>query len=117
MGRRSARVAYTQAMKYLPIALLLFSIQLQAGPRLYVFDCGMINLDNLEMFGLSAEESPVRQMFVPCYLVEHPKGRLLFEGGLPKNVADSEEPVVIDGGSLVYDRWIVAKIQHIFPPV
>ena len=110
MGRRSARVAYTQAMKYLPIALLLFSIQLQAGPRLYVFDCGMINLDNLEMFGLSAEESPVRQMFVPCYLVEHPNGRLLFEGGLPKNVADSEEPVAIDGGSLVYDRWIVDQL-------
>ena len=97
-------------MKYIASLLLLFSIQAQAGPRLYVFDCGLINLDNLEMFGLTAEESSVRQMFVPCYLVEHPKGRLIFDGGLPKNVADSEGPVDIDGGSLVYDRWIVDQL-------
>jgi len=52
----------------------------------------------------------VRQLFVPCYLVEHPKGRLLFDGGLPKNVADSKEPLSIEGGSLVYDRWIVDQL-------
>ena len=97
-------------MKHTVLLFLLLSIQAQAGPRLYVFDCGLINLDNLEMFGLTAEESPVRQMFVPCYVVEHPKGRLLFDGGLPKNVADSERPVEIDGGSLVYDRWIVDQL-------
>ncbi len=97
-------------MKYLFSLLMLFSVQLQAGPKLYVFDCGLINLDNLAMFNLKAGESPVRQMFVPCYLVEHPRGRLLFDGGLPKNVADSEDPVAIEGGSLVYDRWIAEQL-------
>lgn len=100
-------------MKYLVCLLLLLSIQVQAGPRLYVFDCGLINLENLEIFNLKAEESSVRQMFVPCYLVEHPRGRLLFDGGLPKNVADSIEPVSIQGGSLVYDRWIVDQLTDL----
>ena len=89
---------------------MLFAIQVQAGPKLYIFDCGLINLDSLEIFGLKPEESPVRQMFVPCYLVEHPKGRLLFDGGLPENVADSQEPVGIEGATLVYDRWIVDQL-------
>ncbi len=97
-------------MKYLASLLLLLSCQVQAGPRLYVFDCGLIKLDNLELFNLKADESPVRQLFVPCYLVEHAKGRLLFDGGLPKNVADSEEPVAIEGGSLIYRRWIVDQL-------
>ena len=97
-------------VKYLLSCLLLFSLQVHAGPRLYVFDCGLINLQNLEIFNLEAEESPVRQMFVPCYVVEHARGRLLFDGGLPRNVADSAEPVAIDGGSLEYDRWIVDQL-------
>ena len=97
-------------MKYLVAFLLLFPFQVLAGPRLYVFDCGLINLENLEMFNLKADESPVRQLFVPCYLVEHPQGRLFFDGGLPKNVADSAAPVPIEGGSLVYDRWIVDQL-------
>ncbi len=97
-------------MKYLFFALVLCSLQVHAGPRLYVFDCGLINLPNLEIFNIEADESLVRQLFVPCYLVEHPRGRLLFDGGLPKNVADSSEPVVIDGASMEYDRWIVDQL-------
>ena len=103
---------YFDAMKYLVSLLLLFSLQVQAGPRLYIFDCGLIDLENLEIFNLKAEESPVRQLFVPCYVVEHKKGRLLFDGGLPKNVADSQAPVAIEGGSLVYERWIVDQLAE-----
>lgn len=93
-------------MKYLTGILLLLSSQAFAGPRLYVFDCGLLNLENLEMFNLAQEESNVRQMFVPCYLIEHKDGLLLWDGGLPKTVADAEEPIAVEGGSLVYDRWI-----------
>jgi N-acyl homoserine lactone hydrolase len=99
-------------MKYLLSVVLLISLQVQAGPKLYVFDCGLIELGDLKMFNLAAEESPVRQLFVPCYLVEHPRGRLLFDGGLPKTVADSPGAVAIEGGSLVYDRWIVDQLAE-----
>ena len=97
-------------MKYIVAFLLLLPLHALASPKLYIFDCGMINFDNLEMFNLKEGESSVRQMFVPCYLVEHPRGRLFFDGGLPKNVADSAEPVPIEGGSLVYERWIVDQL-------
>ena len=66
-------------VQVLALGLLLLCGQAAAGPRLYIFDCGLINLDNLAIFNLEDHESPVRQMFVPCYLVEHPEGRLLFD--------------------------------------
>jgi glyoxylase-like metal-dependent hydrolase (beta-lactamase superfamily II) len=97
-------------MKYLAFACLFFSINVLAGPKLYVFDCGLINLNNLDMFNIKAEESPVREMFVPCYMVEHSKGRLLFDGGLAKNIADSDTPVEIELGTMVYERWIVDQL-------
>jgi N-acyl homoserine lactone hydrolase len=100
-------------MKYLAGVLILISSQVFAGPKLYVFDCGLLNLDSLEMFNLTESESSVRQMFVPCYLIEHENGRLLWDGGLPKSVADAEGPVSIDGGTMVYERWIVDQLADL----
>ena len=97
-------------MKYLAGLLIFLSGQALAGPKLYVFDCGLLNLESLEIFNLAENESSVRQMFVPCYLVEHKNGLLFWDGGLPKTVADAEGPVSIDGGSMVYDRWIVDQL-------
>lgn len=97
-------------MKYVASVLILLSSQVFAGPKLYVFDCGLLNLESLEIFNLAENESPVRQMFIPCYLIEHKKGRLLWDGGLPKAVADAEEPVSIDGATMLYNRWIVDQL-------
>ena len=44
------------------------------GPKLTVFDCGSIAFDDVAAFGLTNEETPVRELFVPCYLVEHRGG-------------------------------------------
>lgn len=98
-------------MKYLAGLLIILSAQAWAGPKLYVFDCGLINLESLEIFNLAENESSIRQLFVPCYLVEHKKGLLFWDGGLPKAVADAERPVSITGGTMVYDRWIVDQLH------
>lgn len=92
--------------------LLLISTQVCAGPRLYIFNCGEIKLDSLEMFGLKESESSVRELFVPCYLVQHDKGLLLWDGGLPKNIADADGPIVSeDGISMNYERWITDQLS------
>ena len=96
--------------KILTGVLLLISTQVFAGSRLYVFDCGLINLDSLEMFGLQEQESPVKQLFVPCYLVQHEDGLLLWDGGLPKAIADNDGPVPFEGGTSVYARWITDQL-------
>jgi N-acyl homoserine lactone hydrolase len=97
-------------MNRLLALLLLCSCNAFAGPRLYLFDCGLINLDDVAMFNLKRDETDVTQMFVPCYLVQHSKGYLLWDGGLPKNIADAVDDQAIEGGTLSYDRWIVDQL-------
>jgi glyoxylase-like metal-dependent hydrolase (beta-lactamase superfamily II) len=68
-----------------------------AGPErsgaplaLLVFDCGRILFDSIEGFSIEDHESDVRELAVPCYVVEHPKGRLLWDAGLPTSLAEKE---------------------------
>jgi N-acyl homoserine lactone hydrolase len=52
------------------------------GVRLYVFDCGyLINL-NPETYNLTRQDVPDPTMSVPCFLVVHPKGTLIYDTGL-----------------------------------
>ena len=57
--------------------------------KLYVFDCGRLRLDSVAPFGLSDTETKVRELSVPCYMVEHSKGRMLWDGGLPSVIAQT----------------------------
>ena len=86
--RRIANLYRSMPMKILTTAvLLLLSSLAVASPKLYVFDCGAINLGDVTMFGLQPDETPVRELFVPCYVIEHGNQRLLWDTGLPLNVA------------------------------
>jgi glyoxylase-like metal-dependent hydrolase (beta-lactamase superfamily II) len=58
--------------------------------KLYIFDCGMLRFDSIESFTVSDDESDIRDFIVPCYVVEHENGRLLWDGGLPSKTADVE---------------------------
>ncbi len=49
--------------------------------RLYVFDCGTIHVGNTEAFGLKKEEVATSDLAVPCFLIVHPKGTLLWDAG------------------------------------
>ena len=90
------------------LALLLATTALGAAPkapsslRLYIFDCGVIKGLGVELFGFKAGEVPARDFFVPCYLVVHPKGTLMWDVGV---IADSafkaDGAPVTDGRSTV----------------
>ncbi len=56
-----------------------------SATRLYVLDCGYIFLgdETLEILSLAPDEVSTRDMAVPCYLVEHPRGTLVWDTGLP----------------------------------
>lgn len=56
--------------------------------KLYVFDCGKIRLTDTEIFSVAKDETDVRVLITPCYVVEHEKGRLLWDGGLASATAD-----------------------------
>ena len=62
----------------------------EASLKLYVFECGRLRFDTVERFSIADEETDVRELIVPCYVVDHPDGTLLWDGGLPSAVAETE---------------------------
>jgi len=90
--------------------LLVVSTTAFAQPKLYVFDCGILYLDNVAIFNLKEDETSVRELFVPCYLVEHDKGLLFWDGGLPLAVAQAEGRVALEGGTMAYERSVIDQL-------
>lgn len=58
--------------------------------RLYVFECGRLTFDDVTRFSIDNDETDVRELVVPCYVVEHPAGRMLWDGGLPSAYVDAD---------------------------
>src|SRR5438093_6684006 len=49
--------------------------------RLYVFDCGSLDIPDTSPYELKKEELVTNKMSVPCFLVAHPKGTLMWDVG------------------------------------
>lgn len=62
----------------------------EPGPRLYVFDCGMLRFESLAPFSISDDETDVRDLIVPCYVIQHKGKHLLWDGGLPSKIAEAD---------------------------
>ena len=92
--------------------LVVFSMAASApgDVRLTVFDCGYLHFEDVSPFSLTNDETPVRELFVPCYLIEHQDGRLLWDAGLPIGIA-GEDPVEIAPGATM--RYAVSLIDQL----
>ena len=84
-----------------------------ASPKLYVFDCGYFKFNDIAMFSLEANETDVREMFVPCYLIEHEKGRLLWDGGLPIEMAGKPKHFERPGVEVEYKASVVDQLAEL----
>jgi N-acyl homoserine lactone hydrolase len=82
----NARVLTTLFLASLPLALAQTAPKPPASLRLYVFDCGVIKGLSPAMFNFKPGEVKGSAMVVPCYLVVHPKGTMIWDTGV---IADS----------------------------
>src|SRR5262245_38392638 len=79
----------THRVALLAILLFAFSTHAQqakkAQPpttlRLYVFDCGSLDIPDTSPYQLKKEELATTKMSVACFLVAHPKGTLMWDVG------------------------------------
>jgi glyoxylase-like metal-dependent hydrolase (beta-lactamase superfamily II) len=83
-----------------------------ASLKLYVFDCGALRLASVEFFSIADGETAVRDLSVPCYVIEHDKGRLLWEGGLPSATAETDGWHG-DGIQKRLDRTLIEQLTEI----
>jgi N-acyl homoserine lactone hydrolase len=66
--------------------------------QLYAMDCGHATFTDIDMFaddGSFANQS--RELIVPCYLIRHPSGDLIWDTGLPEAIADMANGLTPEG--------------------
>jgi N-acyl homoserine lactone hydrolase len=59
----------------------LLGAQLPKTLRLYVIDCGVLDIPDTSNYQLKPEELATKNMSVACFLIAHPKGTLMWDTG------------------------------------
>ncbi|MGH7564743.1 MAG: MBL fold metallo-hydrolase, partial [Gemmatimonadota bacterium] len=85
----------------------------QSQLKLYVFDCGRLQFDSIVAFGIQDDETDVRELIVPCYMIEHEDGRLLWNAGLSPSLAETEGWVEQDGARARLDRTLPEQLADL----
>src|SRR5437773_1164403 len=83
--RHSTNVLQVMLLAILVTAPFAMAQQSKAQPpksvRLYVFDCGSLNIPDTTPYQLKKEELATSYMSVACFLVAHPKGTMIWDAG------------------------------------
>ena len=70
--------------------------------RLYVFDCGVIKGLSPTLFNFKEGEVKATEFVVPCYLIVHPKGTLVWDTGtIPDSAFKADGAPVTQGTGVV----------------
>jgi N-acyl homoserine lactone hydrolase len=78
--------------------------------RLYMFDCGWLFNLNPETYNLTRQDVPDPTMPVPCFLVAHPNGVLLYDAGLGDHLIGRTPNFRRGAGN---SHWIVFKTLNL----
>ena len=87
--------------------------------RVYLFDCGLIKGENPLDYGLSKGEVKNPNMVVPCYLIVHPKGTLMWDAGvIPDTAFHDNKPVTqsLDGDTVTSPRPLLPQLAALGYP-
>lgn len=80
--------------------------------RLYAMDCGRLTMANADGFADDGAYKGVSAtMVVPCYLIRHPKGDLVWDTGVPQSIADS--PGGTAPGGITVTRKLTDQLKQL----
>jgi N-acyl homoserine lactone hydrolase len=80
------------------VAAPVFCANETAEVRLYALDCGRAEFKDMAMFSDTGEyDGKSGALAVPCFLIRHPKGTLLWDTGLGDKMAENKEGTEYEG--------------------
>ncbi len=82
-----------------------------ASLRLYVFDCGTLRIADPVRFSLTMDEVSTLELSVPCYLIEHPDGTLLWDAGLSDSLAEGSPHTQENGTVTTVTATLRAQLE------
>ena len=81
------RGAFLALLAVVPEAMAQQKAPPPTSVRLYVFDCGRLDIPDITPYKLRREEIVTNVMSVSCFLVAHPKGTLMWDVGAVPDTA------------------------------
>ena len=81
--------------------------------RLYVLDCGRINVANGDSMGFKPGELATANMVTPCFLIVHPKGTLMWDTGEIPDSAFVKGVSPATQGAFTVDRPLLPQLAAI----
>jgi glyoxylase-like metal-dependent hydrolase (beta-lactamase superfamily II) len=81
--------------------------------RLYIFDCGVIHTTNGDAYSLKKEEMASTEMSIPCILVAHPRGTLMWDNGYIPDRAFAPGGGAATSGVVTQDRPLLPQMAAI----
>jgi glyoxylase-like metal-dependent hydrolase (beta-lactamase superfamily II) len=81
--------------------------------RLYVFDCGVIKGLDPGLFNFKKEELAETELAVPCYLIVHPKGTLMWDVGVIPDSAFKDDGQPVTQGPSTATRTLKSQLAEI----
>src|SRR5580658_10685695 len=86
---------------------------LPKSPRLYVFNCGSLDIADPERFRFKKEELATTNLSVGCYLIVHPKGTLIWDvGAVPDSALKPGEKSALEGYATI-TRTLRSQLEKI----
>jgi N-acyl homoserine lactone hydrolase len=81
--------------------------------RLYVFDCGVIKGLDPGLFGFSKGELANTDLAVPCYLIAHPKGTLMWDVGCIPDTAFKDDNAPVTQNYFTATRTLKSQLAEV----
>jgi glyoxylase-like metal-dependent hydrolase (beta-lactamase superfamily II) len=82
-------------------------------PRLYVLDCGRINVANGDSMGFKPGELATANMVTPCFLIVHPRGTMMWDTGEIPDSAFASGVSPATQGAFTVDRPLLPQLAAI----
>src|SRR5262245_51695288 len=82
--RKTSMVRYgiwSAVCAFVSLVQVADAAQAPRSVRLYVFDCGKLDIPDITPYKMTREELQTNVMSVPCFLVVHPNGTLMWDVG------------------------------------
>ncbi|WP_232536893.1 N-acyl homoserine lactonase family protein [Cystobacter fuscus] len=84
--------------------------------KLYALDCGHVDYSDVgSLVDDGSMKGVARAFVVPCYLIRHPKGDLLWDSGVPESIADMPGGLRPQGAPLHIEvpRKLTAQLREL----
>ena len=81
--------------------------------RLYIFDCGTIHTTTVDAYSLKNNEVGSTEMAIPCLMVVHPKGVLMWDNGDIPDSAFKAGGGTVSAGVVTQDKPLLPQMAAV----